>query len=162
MQSGQVAAAVEDQAYSDLLVKQGMHELVSLAKENIPYITNALVVNNTYSQAQPKIVEAMVRGTDDGLKYVLDPSHKQQVIAEIAKWERADANSPEMATVYDNLLTSLTKDPTPAVAGAETILKALQSMDPNRYAKLTAAEAIDPSYMQRILAASSSAAPKSA
>jgi len=162
MQSGQVAAAVEDQAYTDLLVKQGMHELVSLAKENVPYITNALVVNEKYAQAQPKIVEAMVRGTNNGLKYVLDPSHRQQVVAAIAKWERIDPNSPEMTTVYDSLLTSLAKNPTPQVAGAETILKALQSMDPHRYAKLTAAQAIDPSFMERILAASASAASKSA
>ncbi|MBV8086375.1 MAG: hypothetical protein JO247_16330, partial [Chloroflexi bacterium] len=65
-----------------------------------------------------------------------------------------DPNSAELATVYDSLMEALAKDPTPEVAGAETIVKAMQSMDPSRYGKLSAADIIDASYMQRIKASS--------
>ena len=155
LQSGQVAAAIEDQAFTDMLVKQGMHVLVSLAKDNVPYIANALVVNSKLIQGQPQIVEAMVHGAYDGAKYVLDPSHKQQVLAVIGKYQRADPNSPQLAKIYDSLVATEAKDPTPVAAGADTILKALRSMQPGRYAKLDAADTIYASFMQKLMKSSS-------
>lgn len=150
LQSGQVAAAIEDQAFTNMLVKQGMHVLVSLATENVPYIANALVVSGKVIASQPKTVEAMVHGAYDGVSYVLDQNNRQPVLQVIGKYERADPNSPELANVYDSLVATESRDPTPEVAGAETILKALQAMDASRYSKLTAAETIDASFMQRL------------
>jgi ABC-type nitrate/sulfonate/bicarbonate transport system substrate-binding protein len=149
LQSGQVAGAIEDQAFSDMLVKQGNHVLVSLAQDKVPYIANGLAVTATYAQQQPQTVEGLVRGTYDGLQYVLDQSHRQEVLAVIGKYQRADPASPVVAGIYQAMVASLARDPTPEPAGAETILKALQAMDPARYAKLAAGELIDPSFIQR-------------
>jgi hypothetical protein len=95
----------------------------------------------------------MVRGTYDGLKATLDPSHRQQVLQVMSKYLRMEANSPELANTYSSMVSLKTDDPTPELAGGETILKALQSMDATRYSKISLAELIDPSFMERVKAA---------
>lgn len=149
LQSGQVAAAIMDQAFTDTLVKQGYPVLVNLAQEKVPFIAYGLAVSGKFAQEQPKTVAAMVRGTYDGLQYALDPKNKQRVLEIMGKYQQTNPNDPKMQPIYDSMVAGAAPDPTPELAGAETILKALQGMDPTRYAKVAASDLIDPSFMHQ-------------
>ncbi len=152
LQSGQVDAAMEDEAYTDLLVQQGMHVLVSLSQEKVPYIANALIVAGNFTKKDPRTVEAVIRGTLDGLHFVTDSGHRNETLSVIAKYQRTDAASPKVAKVYETLQKTLAQDPTPDLAGAETMLTSLKVMDPTRYAKLSPAEVIDASFIKAVKA----------
>ncbi|HLG70243.1 MAG TPA: ABC transporter substrate-binding protein [Chloroflexota bacterium] len=148
--SGQVAAALLSEAFVDQAVSQGMHVLVNLEQEHIPYIAAGLEVLDSFGQANPKTTQAYLKGLIEGEKFYADEANKDEVYAILGKYFKTKPDDPTVASNYAFYHQRLAKDPTPEVAGAQTALDALKTIDPPRYANISAEALIDPSYMNAV------------
>lgn len=155
LSSKQVAAAIlDEEAYRQQAESQGMHVLVSLHGQNLPYVASALVLTSTFAKDNPNTVMAALRALIDGTAYMADPKNKSDVMALMAKLLRMKADEPQLAAIYDAYHNRPARDPYPDKAGIETILEALRGIDSARYGKVTSDQVIDESFMTRIRAKS--------
>ncbi len=147
----QVAAAILDEdAYRKQAEGQGMHILVSMHSQNLPYVAPALLLSDSFAKANPKTIVAVLRGLIDGTKYMADPKNRGEVTAAMAKQLRMGPGDPQLAAVYDAYANRAAQDPYPDKAGIQTILGALKDEDPNLYGKLTAEQVVDGTFMDNI------------
>jgi len=155
LSSKQVAAAIMDEdAYRKQAESEGMHVLVSLHGENLPYVASALVLTSTFAKANPNTVMAVLRGLIDATAYMADPQNRTDVMAVMGKQLRTSASGSRLAAIYDAYHARPAKDPSPDKAGIETILTALKGEDAGRYGSLTSDQVIDASFMNKINAKS--------
>jgi NitT/TauT family transport system substrate-binding protein len=156
LSSRQVAAAILDEdAYRKQVEAQGMHVLVSLHEQKLPYVASALVLTQDFARQNPNTVMAALRGLMDGVAYFADDKNRTEVMALMAKLLKMSPDQPELAGIYEAYHSRAAVDPYPDKAGVDTILDAMRSADANRYGKLTSDQIIDSSFMDKLRAAKS-------
>jgi ABC-type nitrate/sulfonate/bicarbonate transport system substrate-binding protein len=155
--SKQVAAAIlDEEAYSKPAQDAGMHILVNLHKQQLPYVASALLVPEAYAKENPNTVLATLRGLMDGAAYFADEKNKAEVMTLMGKLLRIDANDPHLLEVYEAYHTRPAPDPSPDKLGMDTVLEALRAEDPDRFGKITSEQVIDASFMAKLKPAAKS------
>lgn len=150
--SGQVAAALLSEAFVDQAVGQGMHVLISLEKEQLPYISTGVLINTSFGRESPNTVVAFLKAMIEGTHLMADPANRDEVLPVMARKLKLDPADPAVADAYDFYRERLARDPYPDREGAETILDALRSIEPEIFASATPEQMLDPSYMAAIRA----------
>jgi NitT/TauT family transport system substrate-binding protein len=150
--TGQVAAALLSEAFVDRAVAEGMHLLVSLEKEKLPYISTGTIIRDEFGKANPNTVMAFLRAMIEGTRMFNDPANREEVLPVMAKQIKRDPTDPAVLEAYDFYYDRLAKNPYPDREGAETLLDALRSIDPALYGSMTPEQILDPSYMSAIQA----------
>lgn len=151
LSSKQVPAALLDSdAYTKLAQDAGMHILVDLHKQRLPYVASALVLKESFAKDNPNTVLATLRGLMDGVAYFADEKNKPEVMPVMAKLLRADANDAQLAQIYDAYHNRPAADPTPNRDGVDAVIKALKDIDPQRYGSVTSDQVTDSSFMAKL------------
>lgn len=151
LRTGQVSGAIADAVvYVDQAQEQGMHVLVNLQEQKIPYVASALIVRRDYAAANPNTVQDTLKALIDGARYYKDDANQQASLAAIAKDLQLSPDAPEVKQNYDAYHPRIALDPSPTPAGMQTVLTALQSIDPARFQSMTLSDFIDPSYMDAL------------
>jgi len=154
LSSHQVAGAIlDEETYIKQAQQQGMHILVDLRQQKLPYVASALTVTDAFAKSSPNTILATLRALMDAAAYYADEKNKPEVMAQLAKDLRMKTDDPVAIAAYDAYHTRASGDPYPGKDGIGTIIDALQSIDPSRYSKLTADQVIDTSFMDKLRAA---------
>lgn len=149
LQTGQVAAAMDDAtAYADQPQATGMHVLVNLQAQQIPYAASVLVVQDDWGKSHPDVVEAALEGMLDGAAYFADPKNAGDSQALIGQDLGLPAADSKVLGAYDAYHTRTARDPYPDAAGIQTILTALQGIAPGQDDSLSVDSVIDATYVQ--------------
>jgi ABC-type nitrate/sulfonate/bicarbonate transport system substrate-binding protein len=150
--TGQVAAALLAEAFVDQAVAQGMRLLISLEKEDRPYLTTVVLMPTQFGRANPNTVQAFLKTMIEATKFYADPANRAEVLPLMARQLKLDASDPTVADAYEYFHVRLKRDPTPDRDGAEAILDALRGIDPAVYQTLTVDDVFDSSYMNTLVA----------
>jgi ABC-type nitrate/sulfonate/bicarbonate transport system substrate-binding protein len=151
LSSRQIAAAIlDEEAWRKQAEAQGMHILVSLHEQKLPYVASALLLTEAFTKENPDTVMAALRGLMDGTAYFADDKNKADVMTLMAKLLRMKPDEPQLAAIYDAYHTRPAADPFPDKAGIDTILEALKGEDASRYGKVTADQVLDSSFMTKL------------
>ncbi|HLY67623.1 MAG TPA: ABC transporter substrate-binding protein, partial [Chloroflexota bacterium] len=149
--SKQVQAAVEDaEAYTKPAQDAGMHILVNLQQQKLPYVASGLMVTADFAKQNPNTVLAALQGLMDGAAYFADEKNKADSMAEISKMLRMKPDDPQVAQIYDAYRTRPATNPYPDKAGMDTVLEAYKGIDAQRYASITSDQIIDGSFMDKL------------
>jgi len=154
--SGQVAASILDEStFKQQALSQGMHILVSLRDQRIPYANASLVVTESFAKENPKTVTAALKGLVDGTRFFADENNRAASMAVVAKDLKLGPDDPQVAAAYESFHTHLSTDAFPDKAGVETILQALTAIDPARYGSISSDKVIDASFATALRSGSS-------
>jgi NitT/TauT family transport system substrate-binding protein len=148
--TGQVAAALLSEAFVDQAVGQGMHVLISLEKEKLPYISTGTIVRDDFGKQHPNTVIAFLKAMMDGLHMFWDPANRAEVLPVMANQLKREPTDSAVADAYDFYHQRLARNPYPDREGAETLLDALRSIDPEAYGSLTPEQILDGSYVNTL------------
>ncbi|HLQ35291.1 MAG TPA: ABC transporter substrate-binding protein, partial [Chloroflexota bacterium] len=120
LSSKQVAAAIlDEEAFRPQAEAQGLHILVSLRQQKLPYVASALMLTESFAKENPNTVLAALRGLLDGAAYFADPKNKDEVMGVMGKLLRLSANDPHLAETYEAYHTRPAEDPFPEKAGVD-------------------------------------------
>jgi len=150
--TGQVAAALLAEAFVDQAVAQGMRVLISLEKEDRPYLSTVVLMPTEFGRANPNTVQAFLKTMIEATKFYADPANRAEVLPLMARQLKLDPSDPTVADAYEYFHVRLRHDPTPDRDGAEAILDALRGIDPAVYQTLTVDDVFDSSYMNTLVA----------
>lgn len=148
---GQVAAALDDAtAYVDQAQAAGMHVLVNLQAQKIPYAASAVVVRTDWAQSHPNAVEAALKAMTAGGAYYADTSNEPEALTLIGADIGLPPTDGKVQQAYDAYHTRTAGDPYPNPEGIDTILTALRGISPGLYDNTTSGEVIDTTQMQAL------------
>jgi ABC-type nitrate/sulfonate/bicarbonate transport system substrate-binding protein len=160
LSSHQVAGAIlDEETYLPQAKAQGMHVIADMRAEKLPYVASALTVTDSFAKSNPNTILAALRALMDAAQFYADPKNKDEAMAQLAKDLRMKPDDPVAQAAYEAYHARAAGDPYPGKDGISTILGALTEIDATRYGKVTPEQIIDPSFMDKLRAASS--APKS-
>jgi NitT/TauT family transport system substrate-binding protein len=147
LETGRVAATIVDEgAFGASAASRGMHIVMSLRQEKLPWVGVALVVTDSFRQENPKTVNAALKSLIDGVRFLADEKNRDQSIAIIAQDMKRDPSDPLVVGSYETYHKEtgvfLPTD------GVDIILEALRSMDAARYSGQTVDRFVDPSSLQ--------------
>lgn len=150
LETGRAQASWLGSAYSAPLKKKGYTVLVDMLRAPISYLGGSLVTRRTYVRQEPKLYEAVLKGTLDALRFVLKPENKAVVLQIMARNLRL--NRPEDAeNAYQAITSVYTSDMRPNPEGVKKIYSILLRSNP-RLQKIKAEEIIDESLIRKIQA----------
>ncbi|HEX6510783.1 MAG TPA: ABC transporter substrate-binding protein [Chloroflexota bacterium] len=151
LSSKQVPAAIlDEEAYAKQATDQGMHILVNLHQQKLPYVASALVLTPAFAQQNPNTVVASLRGMMDGVAYFADEKNKAEVTALMGKLLRTEGGDAKLEEIYQAYHTRPSTDPTPDRQGMDSVIGAMKQIDPQRYGSITTDQVIDPSFMAKL------------
>ncbi len=118
--SGEIAATALNEPVASLAREQGVHVLVDLVPERIPWLFTALVVRRDELASRREALTRFVRATAEGNCLALaDAARAKAVLA-----EKADIRDPKILDIsYDDFKALSPPELAPTQAAAENILK---------------------------------------
>jgi ABC-type nitrate/sulfonate/bicarbonate transport system substrate-binding protein len=150
VQSGQVQGTIINPAFRDKI--GNLKVLLDLRDLDIGFPGGALGLSGKVLKTQPDVAEALVKGTWDGIKLVLDPSQKDKVVGGMVKYLQLDAKQADAA--YGELQKDLTGALPPKLdpKGVTKSIEFLARSNPS-VGKLTAQDVLDSSIIDKLIAA---------
>jgi len=85
LESGRAQASWMGSTFSAPLKKKGFTVLLDLSHAPISYLGASLVVRKSLVRQDPKVYEALLKGTLDAMRFFLKPENKQAVMQSIAR-----------------------------------------------------------------------------
>ena len=85
LESGRAQASWMGSTFSAPLKKKGFTVLLDLSHAPISYLGASLVVRKSAVRQDPKVYEALLKGTLDAMRFFLKPENKQAVMQSIAR-----------------------------------------------------------------------------
>lgn len=144
---GQVGGAIEDAiAYGPPAQQNGLHVLIDLQAQHIPSMGGALMIGRDYGASNPHAVEDVLKALVDAVRFFADDTNKQASLQAIGTILQLPVDDPQVLSTYDAYHTKDAVDPEPTPAAMQTMLGALQAIDPARFQNRTIDQFIDPSY----------------
>jgi NitT/TauT family transport system substrate-binding protein len=150
--SGRVDAALLSEAFVERAVAEGMHVLVSLENERLPYISTGVMLRTDFGRESPNTVIAFLQAVIEGYRFFNDPANRDAVLPVMARQLQRDVSDPAVWDAWAFYHDRLARDPYPEPEGAATLIGALRSIDPALYGSLTPEQVLDPSYMAALRA----------
>ena len=149
VQSGQVQGTIINPAFRGKV--GSLKVLLDLRDLDIGFPGGALGLSGKVLKTQPDAGGALVKGTWDGIKLVLDPSQKDKVLGGMQKYLQLDA--ADAGPAYDELQKDLTGALPPKLdpKGVTKSIEFLARSNPS-VAKLSAQDVLDSSIVDRLIA----------
>ena len=149
VQSGQVQGTIINPAFRSKI--GSLEVLLDLRNLDIGFPGGALAISGKVLKGQPDAAEALVKGTWDGIKFVLDPAQKAKVVDGLQKYLKLDASQAPAA--YDELQKDFTGalPPTLDPKGVTKSIDFLARSNPS-VAKVTAKDVMDTTIMDKLVA----------
>jgi ABC-type nitrate/sulfonate/bicarbonate transport system substrate-binding protein len=129
LESGVIDAAPLDGAFSQRLKKQGFPILIELYRANIQTASATAVLMRSYMQAQPVVVENVMKGLIEGLAFTLSPRHKAAVIKTIMRRLKIN-NIADAEEGYDGLLKAMELKPYPTARSMQNMQRFVKTQNP--------------------------------
>jgi NitT/TauT family transport system substrate-binding protein len=148
LESGRVQASWLGYTFSEPLKKKGYPVLVDLGRAPISYLGTSLVTRRVNIRQDGKGVEALIKGTLDGVRFVLKPENRPVVVRTLMRRLRL-SRAEDAESGYESLLATYSADLQPNVEGVRKIHKILSKANPN-LAKIKPEDIIDDSIVRRI------------
>lgn len=149
---GNVDAAVLDEgSFGPRAQAQGLHTVLSIQQDQLPWIGNAPVTTTSFLQQNPNTVLAVLKSLIDGARFFQDPSNRNACLAVIADEMSLTPDDPQVALFYTAQTAAM--GVFSPVAGATTILGALKSIDPDTYANKNVDDFLDTSFLTQLQSA---------
>lgn len=146
--AGSVDVTILDSGSAKAFAGQGIHVLLDLVDLKIPYNQASLLTTRTLLRTQRPLLEAIFKGSLEGIAYVLRPENRSRTLALMAKQMRL--GDPEKAApFYDALVRSYARKPYASVEGVRSVQAVLQEVNP-RVASVDPAQVIDDSLLREI------------
>ncbi|HEX6513721.1 MAG TPA: ABC transporter substrate-binding protein, partial [Chloroflexota bacterium] len=95
LQSGQVQGTIINPTFRDKI--GSLKVLLDLRELDLGFPGGGLGMTLKFMQSQPDAAEALVKGTWDGIKLVIDPGQKNQVVQGLKKYEQLNDQAAEAA-----------------------------------------------------------------
>ena len=129
LETGVIDTAPLDGAFSQKLKKKGFPILVELYRANIPTVSSTVVVLNSYLQAQPAVVENILKALIEGAAFTLSPENKPVVVRTIMK--RLKMNDPlDAEEGYEGVIKSTELKPYPSIDGMRSTQRFMKMHSP--------------------------------
>ncbi|HTM06785.1 MAG TPA: ABC transporter substrate-binding protein [Verrucomicrobiae bacterium] len=148
LEIGRIQAAWLGYTFSEPLKKKGYSILVDLGRAPISYLGTSLVTRRMNIRQDVKGVEALIKGTLDGVRFVLKPENRSVVIKMLMRRLRL-SRVEDAESGYESLLMTYSADLQPNVEGVRKIHKILSKANPN-LAKIKPEDIIDDSLVRRL------------
>jgi NitT/TauT family transport system substrate-binding protein len=129
LETGVIDTAPLDGAFSQKLKKKGFPILVELYRANIPTVSSTVVVLNSYLQAQPAVVENILKALIEGAAFTLSPENRPVVVRTIMK--RLKMNDPlDAEEGYEGVIKSTELKPYPSIDGMRSTQRFIKMHNP--------------------------------
>ncbi|MBI3015936.1 MAG: ABC transporter substrate-binding protein [Candidatus Tectomicrobia bacterium] len=146
--AGSVDVTILDSGSTKAFAGQGLHVLLDLVDLKIPYNQASLLTTKTLLRNQRALLEAIFKGSLEGIAYVLRPENRSKALALMNKQMRL--GDPEKAApFYEALLRSYARKPYASVEGVRSVQAALKEVNP-KVAGVDPAQVIDDSLLREI------------
>ena len=128
LQSGEIKATAVNEPVATMAREQGVHVLVDLVPERIPWLFTAIVVKRSTLTDQRDVLTRFLKATAEGNALALsDPVRAKAVLA-----EKASIRDPKIVDIAYNDFEALSPpDLMPTAAAAENILKQFPDVSRN-------------------------------
>ena len=148
MATGKIDAAYLGYTFSTLLKEKGFRVLLDIGKAPIPYQGLALAARRSYLQQNSQIVDAVLRGTLEGVAFIQKPANHEAVIKSLARHLRL-SSVKEAESGYEVLQWLYSTDIRPNVKGIQNMQRLLAVTNPN-VLKVKAEDVVDEGPVRRL------------
>jgi len=146
--AGRVDVTILDAGATKAFPAQGLHILLDLVEMKIPYNQASLLTTKTLLRTQRPLLEAIFKGSLEGIAYVLRTENRAKILA-IMSAQMKLGEAEKAAPLYEALLRSYSRKPYPSVEGIRSVQAALKEVNP-KVAALDPAQVIDDSLLRQI------------
>jgi hypothetical protein len=148
LETGRTQASWMGSTFSAPLKKKGYTLLLDLSRAPIPYVGSSLVVRKAAAHQEPKIYDALLKGTIDALRFFQKPENKPFVLKTMAKHLRLN-RVEDAETGYHAMVAAYSSDFTPKPEGLQKIYSILSRTNP-KLSTLKPETILDSTLIQRI------------
>jgi len=115
--------------FSAPLKKKGYTVLLDLTRAPIPYVGTSLVIKRSAVRQEPRIYEALLKGTIDAIRFFQKPENKLSAMQSIAKHLRLP-RVEDAETGYQAMVAAYSADLKPKPEGVKKIYSILMRTNP--------------------------------
>ena len=115
--------------FSAPLKKKGYTVLLDLTRAPIPYVGTSLVIKRSAVRQEPRIYEALLKGTIDAIRFFQKPENKLSAMQSIAKHLRLP-RVEDAETGYQAMVAAYSADLNPKPEGVKKIYSILMRTNP--------------------------------
>ncbi len=137
--------------FSAPLKKKGYTVLLDLTRAPIPYVGTSLVIKRSAVRQEPRIYEALLKGTIDAIRFFQKPENKLSAMQSIGKHRRLP-HVDDAETGYQAMVTAYSADLKPKPEGVKKIYSILMRTNP-KLQSIKPESIIDDALIQKIHAA---------
>ena len=143
-----IAATHLGYTFSAPLISKGFTNLGDLAKLPIPFQSTAIMTTRRYINANPEIVENVLRGMVDALQFLEKPDNKPAVLKSLMKGLRLQKVEQAMEG-YDTLANIYEKKIYPRPDGVRNVIRLLGQTN-EKIRKLKAEDLVDDRFVRKL------------
>ena len=129
LETGVIDAAPLDTAFTQKLRKKGFPILVELNKTNIRTVSSTVVVLNSFLQAQPQLLENLLKALIEGAAFTVAPENKPVVTRTIMKRLKL-SDSADAEEGYDGTVKATDLRPYPSMEGMRNMQRFMKTQNP--------------------------------
>jgi ABC-type nitrate/sulfonate/bicarbonate transport system substrate-binding protein len=148
MATGKIEAAYLGYTFSTLLKEKGFRVMLDIGKAPIPYQGLALAARRSYVQQNSAIIDAVLRGTLEGVAFIQKPANRDVVLKSLTRHLRL-ASVKEAESGYEVLQWLYSFDIRPNLKGIQNMQRLLAVTNPN-VLKIKAEDVVDEEPVRRI------------
>jgi NitT/TauT family transport system substrate-binding protein len=148
MATGKIDAAYLGYTFSTLLKEKGFRVMLDIGKAPIPYQGLALAARRSYVQQNGAIIDAVLRGTLEGVAFIQKPANREVTLKTLTRHLRL-SNVKEAESGYDVLQWLYSFDIRPNLQGIQNMQRLLAVTNSN-VLKIKAEDVVDEEAARRI------------
>ena len=148
LETGRAQASWMGSTFSAPLKKKGYTLLVDLSRAPIPYVGSSLVVKKSVAHQEPRIYEALLKGTIDSLRFFQKPENKPVVLKTMAQHLRLN-RVEDAETGYHAMVAAYSSDMRPKPEGLQKIYSILARTNA-KLSTLKPESILDTTFIQKI------------
>jgi NitT/TauT family transport system substrate-binding protein len=148
MATGKIDAAYLGYTFSTLLKEKGFRVMLDIGKAPIPYQGLALAARRSYVQQNGAIIDAVLRGTLEGVAFIQKPANREVTLKTLTRHLRL-SNVKEAESGYDVLQWLYSFDIRPNLQGIQNMQRLLAVTNSN-VLKIKAEDVVDEEAARRV------------
>lgn len=148
MATGKIDAAYLGYTFSTLLKEKGFRVMLDIGKAPIPYQGLALAARRSYVQQNGAIIDAMLRGTVEGVTFIQKPGNRDAALKSLTRHLRL-SSVKEAESGYEVLQWLYNVDTRPNLKGIQNMQRLLAVTNPN-VLKVRAEDVVDEEPARRL------------
>jgi len=148
MASGKIDAAYLGYTFSTLLKEKGFRVMLDIGKAPIPYQGLALAARRSYIQQNGAIIDAVLRGTLEGIAFMQKPGNREAALRSLMRHLRL-SSAKEAESGYEVLQWLYNVDIRPNLKGIQNMQRLLAVTNPN-VMKVKAEDVVDEEPVRRL------------